>query len=480
MKKNITRKLKSILAFSLAAILILAACGCKNKVKADGILDEGEVPVPEGKVRLQYQLAATEADKRSVNDWIAAFTKMYPKVKVTPEFSTSVNVPAQISSRTIADVFFFWETDVYNYAVSQEALMPLDYYAEAYGIETGEVFNAIYDMGVINGKLYMVMRDYNHIVLVYNKDIINGAGLADPQSLEKSGDWTWDTFKSYCEGITNMDDSIENPNVGCALRLGYAPLYIPVLEGWGGKWFDTANKKVSFIDDEKVLEGINEMVTFVQSNNCCFRSASDSGLSANSIQATESQRSYSGYEGLLTTNVGFFDTEFPNFASIGDKFDQQGTSWDVISMPKYPTHKVGTGATGFGVFAYTKNPHAAAALCLSLYTPAGQKAYNGQEGGSVPNVKSLADDSFWRVPYPDASVDADDPDAKNYFAFTSFPEADTYGRVECVLPPEIATIVRTYMTNVIPDAVNGVRAVDVTLQELQTTANEKWAQIYKG
>ncbi|MBR5006467.1 MAG: hypothetical protein IKY07_05185, partial [Clostridia bacterium] len=114
----------------------------------------------------------------------------------------------------------------------------------------------------------------------------------------------------------------------------------------------------------------------------------------------------------------------------------------------------------------------------SLYTVDGQKAYNGQDGGSVPNVRALANADFWRVPFADNTVDPEN--GKNYFAFISYPEADTYGQVECVIPPEIASIVKKYMQNVVPNAVNGSKAVDVTLRELEEEANQKWESIYEG
>ncbi len=478
MKKNMKGFIRVAVCFALALMLSFAIAGCKNYTPETGELPDGYQPNPSGKIKLQYYIANTEADKRSVNDWVASFTKKYPDVQVNAELSTVGKdvIANQIASKTVGDVFFLWETDVYNYASVQKALMPLDYFVEALEIDLSDVFSAIKDMGTVEGRLYMVMRDYNHIVLFYNRDLIRSAQLTDPIELEKNDTWDWETFKQYCTALTTMDEESDRKSVGCQLRLGYAPVYIPFLEGWGGQWYDKENKKVTFISDENVLKGVTEMVDFVEANVCKFIPVDTAGVGAQSIKDTPSQNSFSNYN--ATTQIAFRDTEFPSFASGGKDYESKGIDWDVISMPHFPTPKVGTGATGFAVFNGTKNKDAAAALCLSLYTVDGQKAYNGQEGGSVPNVRTLADADFWRVPFADNTVDPEN--GKNYYAFISYPEADTYGQVECVIPPEIASIVKKYMQNVVPNAVNGSKAVDVTLRELEEEANQKWESIYEG
>ena len=37
-------------------------------------------------------------------------------------------------------------------------------------INVSQVYSGIYDLGVVNGRLYMASRDHNHIVLMTNMD----------------------------------------------------------------------------------------------------------------------------------------------------------------------------------------------------------------------------------------------------------------------------------------------------------------------
>ena len=451
---------KAIKLMCLAVCIVLsftALSGCSDYTVQTGELPDSYICQPNGKIRLQYYLASTESSKRSVNNWVAAFQKQYPDVEVQVEFSSNdvSAVPVQLAAKSIGDVFFLSEVWLYEYAAIQKVLMPLDSYLEAYNIDTSQVFSAIYNMGVINGKVYMAMRDYNHISLIYNRDLIKDAGLVDPIELDNKGEWTWDTFKAYCKQLTT-EDGADRQIVGADLTLNWAPVYIPFLEGWGGKWYDTEEKKIYLYSDERVLEGLTDVVEFIQSN--CVR--------VSGVRETPSQRSFTGYEAVFTT------TTFLQMESMGNAYESRGVDWDVVSFPALPTHKVGTGATGFVVYNGTKNPDAAAALCLSLYTEEGQLAYNSQTGGSVPNVKSLAYSNVWRVPFDDKSINEEE--GKNYDAWISYPEADTYGNPECVLPPDIADIVSSYMSSCIINAVDGSKSLADTLAYVEKLCNETW------
>ena len=76
------QKVKVIVAFLLVAILALSAFGCSMGPEHTGVIEEGEVVEVKGKVKLNYYMAQTDGEKRSVNEWVAAFQKNYPDVDV--------------------------------------------------------------------------------------------------------------------------------------------------------------------------------------------------------------------------------------------------------------------------------------------------------------------------------------------------------------------------------------------------------------
>lgn len=478
MRKKLTL-FKAAAALVMAVLLAVTLLGCRPYDPAEGILDEGYEPDPSGKVKLNYYIAANDALKKAINDYVSAFNQKYSNVKVQTSLSsrTKDQIAAEVAAKTVGDVLFLYESDVYNYAVTQKALMQLDYFVEAYGIDLANIFTAMVDMGTVNGRLYMATCNYNHIIYYYNKDLIKAANLTDPVELQNNGTWTWDTFKEYCRALTFTDEAQGTNYVGAALRLGYSAEYIPFLEGFGGKWYDTAEKRVSFFSDERVLQGVKEMCDFVRSNTCKYYAVDVTGQGYKTVKNTPSQMNFQSYNDK--TQVAFRAGEHDNMITIGRDYESSGIDWDVVAVPALPTHRVGTGCSGFAVFNGTRNPDAAAALALTILTEEGQTAYHGQEGGAVPNIKSLAyNNGYWRVPFEDRR---DDPvNGKNYDAFISFPEADTYAFVECVIPPEVADVVKKYMQNVVPEDVNGERSLENTLALLEAEANQKWDSIFKG
>ena len=454
--------MKRCAAVLIVVALMFSAFGCKSSETQTGELDEGYVPDVSGKVTITYQLATTEIAKKSVTQYVTAFEKQYPNVKVTTDFSKG-DTALRISSGDIGDVFFLWETDVYNYASVNQALMPLDSYVEAFDIDLSNVYSSVLDFGRVDGQLYMIARDYNHLVMQYNKDAVVAEGLTDPVELEAQDAWTWDTFKDYCAALTKSDGGFYT-QVGASLRCAYAPVYIPFLEGWGGTWYDNVNKKITLYSDEKVLDGVNEMLAAIDTGTVYCED--HAGLN---IYQGEKATPYSKLVANDVAQFVFQDVEFPMLETVGYAYDSYDIDWNIVSMPKFPTHKVGAGATGFAVYNKTNNPDAAAALCLFLMSEDGQTAYNGAEGGSVPNVKALADSDFWKVPF--------DPEVINYDAFTSYPEADTRGLIELCVPPDIAKIVSEGLENLAKNHINGIKSAEDTLKEVEEQANQLWTTL---
>lgn len=145
--------------------------------------------------------------------------------------------------------------------------------------------------------------------------------------------------------------------------------------------------------------------------------------------------------------------------------------WDFCSFPAFPTHKVGTGATGYVVYNRTRNPDTAAALALFFLTEEGQTAYHSTSGGNVPLLKSLSEENFWRMPGTDWSD-------KNFDAFVSYPDASTPATVITRAPSEIAEILSdNNMINAFGRIINGTASVEDVFADLETRCNETWSKL---
>ena len=163
MKKYL--KSASVLLLILVMTFTMVACKKPPMLTQDDIdkaIEEGE---PEGEITFTYSPAATSADyKQAADKFVTAFEQKYTNVTVERDYTaTSDN---RIASAEIGDVFYFAETQTYKYAVQDRALIPLDGFITKFGISQNDVYSGIYRLGLVNGRLYFVPRDYNQIVLI--------------------------------------------------------------------------------------------------------------------------------------------------------------------------------------------------------------------------------------------------------------------------------------------------------------------------
>jgi len=452
--KRTVRKFLSASVLALVLFVVVSCFSCTRATVQYGNVERDYEPNIAGRVTLTTLIAGqTEESRLSIRAFAKAFEAKYPDAAVTVDISINgqADTATRISAGDIGDVFFFWEEDTYKYAITHNALMNLTQYVEPLGIDLGNIYSGTMDLGRINGNIYMVARDHTHETLFYNQDAIEAAGLPKPQD-----DWTWDEFKDYCQKLTIVGDDGVYEQVGAQIGFDSAPTFIALLQGWGGVWADTVNKRID-LTSEEVVKGVGEVLDMMSMGYIVPIGATGE------VASRFSKVNGSIIKCVITPGV------FPNFASRSDTYDSYGVNWDCVSWFAYPHRSVGAGATGYGVYNRTKNPDTAAALALFLYTEDGQRAYNGQVGGSVPNVRSLALDDFWRV--------GSTPD-KNYDAFVSYPDDDVVGKFECRVPPEIAEILRNGVSNIFSRHFSGKADYRDTMAQIEQQANEKWQKIY--
>ncbi len=446
-----------VVGLMLCTAMICALFGCSQKVNRDlnlqTVRPDDEITV-EGDIKFTCSIS-TLVEEAAADAVVNAFQDAYPNVSVTKDYKPG-NIAARIASGEIGDVFWFTGPETYNYAVTQKCLLSLNQFIEPLHIDMSKVFTGVLQIGTVDGQLYMVPRDYNHIVMLYNRTALKEAGLADPEH-----GWTWDTFKDYCTKLTKVDpnDTAHFTQIGADFQLSWAPCYIPVLEGWGGTWVDTEEKYVSLTND-KVLEGIEEVLTFANTGALLKDYWEDDGA----------------YSNLNNLSYVFSAVCYPMVQPLATAYDEAGIDWDFCDYPAFPNHVVGTGASGFAAYRYTRNPNAAAALALFFLSKEGQYAYHSNAGGSVPLVKELAEDNFWRG--HGAVKEGCDWSVKNYEAFISFPEADINGEVNCRMPIRVAKVVGDGWQAVLNSYYNEGSYMD-QLTLVETRANEVWQSILR-
>lgn len=445
--------MKKVIAKSIALLLaIVTVCGlaaCGGYVKQTGELDNlDEVPAVSGTIKFSYQTNGQASKELAANMYIDAFKAKYPNATVRTDYDYKTDLAdQQISSGKIGDVFYFGELDAYNYAKTQGVLMPLDHYMKAFKINTDDIYSGIYAAGMIDGKYYYVARDFNQMIMIYNKDALAG-GLTE---YVKDG-WSWDDFMTVCEQAT------KDQFYGAKMELAYAPVFIPLLNAVGetdenGRvktWYNTATRTVDFTS-EGMLNTIDQLL-----------SAYEQGWINLNLGNNEK---------FTDKKPAFYQDVYIQVEGLADTLEDDLYDWDMIHLPLTNNPMFGCGSSGVGVYNGTKNANAAAAFALFFYTQEGQEAFNGQDGGSVPVLASLKDATFWQH-------ENDNWSDKNWGA--NVYESDNYaviGQWKCILPPEVAEIIDgAPLKAALQEVVAGAKLSDV-MGELQELCNQKWATL---
>lgn len=449
MKKYI----KSAAAILLVLVMTFSIVGCKTKREVtqeeiDKYVDLGLDQ--KGEITFTYSAASTSEDaKVAIDNFINTFERKYRNVKVERDYS-QVSA-SRISTGDIGDVFWFAETETYQYAIKDKALLQLDSFLEAFKINTSDVYGGIYSLGLVNGHLYFVARDYNQIGLIYNKDALSENSLL--ASVHK--DWTWQEFLNICGALRGSENYY-----GANINLSYSPVYTAFLEAYTGrsKWCSTADKKIQFIDEEgEILKAIGEALTASAAGDMAITGINDTG------------ELYKGKEAVFTTLV------YPGVQGTGKSYDNKGIDWDMINMPLFPVPSFGCGASGVGVYSRTENAGAAALLALFFYTPEGQRAFNSGKGGSVPLLKSLDDEGFnlWRYPGEDDPWSEKNWDAWVYLADT----ASTPGQVNCRMPIEVASAINSDIGNILRNHLSNKTSYVDGFNTLEKKCNQIWEKL---
>jgi multiple sugar transport system substrate-binding protein len=121
------------------------------------------------------------------------------------------------ASGDLPDVFNVSQDRFFFYA-SNDALLDLQPYWDAYGVDT-----ELWGSGMVDpyrwgeeGDLYAGPVNWDTIVVYYNKYMFDAAGLDYP-----TAEWTWDDFAAAAEALTDPDNDVYGAAVYSEYQSGY-------------------------------------------------------------------------------------------------------------------------------------------------------------------------------------------------------------------------------------------------------------------
>ena len=180
------KRFPRMMAAALAMTLLLSITGCGSA---------------DGKTHLTFQIWDV-AQRESMEAICDAYTAQHPDVEIEvqvtnwTEYWTKLEAAAE--SNTMPDIFWMHTNQILYYADFGMLADVTDLYA---GEDPNYYQNHFSEISIGNasgsdGRLYGVPKDKDNVVLCYNKEMFDAAGVAYPDE-----NWTWDDMVSASESI---------------------------------------------------------------------------------------------------------------------------------------------------------------------------------------------------------------------------------------------------------------------------------------
>ncbi len=430
--KKLARKCKWAVSAMACAAVLLSGCGSNTTEKpagkpADAQTEKNAAGADEAVTIRLDQFSGSGASEEALKKMIAKFNEQYPNVKVELQSFGYDDYFTQLQSKIVggsaADVFELNFENFVAYA-SEDVLLDIgDLIGDTSGFNQTALKAFQYD-----GKQFGIPNSFSNVVLIYNKDLFDKAGVSYP-----TDDWTWTEMSEAAKKIR----AISADTYGLYRPLSFHEFYKGVKQNGGSLLSeDGKNFTVNLPQNVETLEIMSDWVT---GSNVMPSDAQMGGMGDRDLFK-------SGRLGMIVTGIWAFS----------DFTDNCDFAWDVAVEPGNTAKATHFFSNAYVVNKETANPEAAAALAAFL---AGSK-----------EAAQIRVDASWELP-PVTYQDVLD----SYLKVTppENREAVFKSLDYLVTPPvvkqqsEMQEIISKYLNNAVSGNVSAKDALDACQAELE-------------
>ncbi len=194
------------LAANFALLLVFALmAACAAPVAQQGGAASGGQAAAGGTTSIRISCWESGDALQPFTKAIDSFQKENPSIKVSLECipqDYGTKLLAQLAASTGPDIFQNGDGDVAKY-VQEGAVQPLDEFISGKdGLDMNVFLPGIADFGKVNGKTFYLTKDYSPLVLFYNKQLFDAAGVKYPDE-----NWKWEDLLAAAQKLTKPDGS---------------------------------------------------------------------------------------------------------------------------------------------------------------------------------------------------------------------------------------------------------------------------------
>ncbi len=351
---------------------LLAACVAPAATPDDSGAAMAEEPI---EIRLaEGSWVGPEGIAFWTDEIIPSFEEENPGISVTFENAESPDYADKLYTQAVAgdspDVMFVWDNINYNLLQKGQLLQLDDYFDSAY---LEDFYPALVKAHLLDGQLFGIPKYVSTVVMAYNKDILDEAGVDHPD-----GTWTWDDYQAAYEATTKRDDSGNIVQWGNYVAQGYIQHYV-----WmnGGEWMNGEIFGTQcLLDSEEALAGL-------KFNHDQIYGDSPVAPVAGSIPEMGWWNVFSSGKVAFTESHSWTVTNY---------IRENDFAWDFTDLPTAPDGaKAGlTFCNGYVIAKKTEEPDASVQLVEFLTSPEAEKVMALSIVGLQPARRSVAGDAW--------------------------------------------------------------------------------------
>jgi multiple sugar transport system substrate-binding protein len=347
--------------FSLVIIAVLLLSACSGKTSAPS----GEpVTITFSAWGAPEELAVW---KQIITDFEAANPNIKVNVEVSDWDSYWEKLKTQLAANTPPDVFAM-DAPLYLDYQSRGVLLNLQPYIDKNPDMLKDVYPQTLEAYKTADGYYGLPRDFQTIVLFYNKDMFDAAGVAYP-----TADWTWDDLRNAAKQLT-----IDTNNDGKIEQYGYVFDQWDMEPGWSEALWAYGG---DILNADRTQTLIGE-----PASRQAWQMLSDMVFIDKSVPDANTITEYG--EDLFQAKVAAM-TPIGHWAVPG--YTSSGINYDAAPMPKGPAGQAtSVNSAGFVVANASKHPAEAFEFIKFVLSKEGQTRL-AELGFAVPVLKSVAE-----------------------------------------------------------------------------------------
>lgn len=334
-------------------------------------------------VALTLTMWGSEEDVKVYEKRVELAREKYPNITVKVIYIPSEydqKVQTMIGGGTSPDIIELAEQ--INAYSSKGQIISLDEFVKSSGINLDERYGSVKEVYSTGGKLYAMPDRGGAMIVYYNKDLFDKAGVSYPTK-----DWTWDDLLNTAKKLT-IKEGNEVKQWGFAAG-SWWPWWMSFMYQNGGRVLDENNKPVvNTPENVEALQFYNDLVWkhHVAPSPVDFANMGNPGPDQLFAQG----------------KVAFEITGFWNIASL-NKVPE--LNWDIAPVWKNKERATPIFGSGLAISKDCKNPEAAFKVIEFLTSEKGQMPIIEMVQDAPANLAVLKSDAFLKAAWSGEKID---------------------------------------------------------------------------